>query len=773
MAKPYFRLSVHQLVDFLLREGDIDARIYNVEAMQEGTRLHGLYQSKQGADYEAELSLSRVYEREGGTIALRGKADGYYLDSKGIPVIEEIKSTAGDVDEFARVQAKWHFAQAECYASMLFPLHPEFDEIKIRLVYLSQKGEKKAYRRETLSREDLEEKVGGYLDSYLSFFGFLEERREERNESIKALEFPFQRFRAGQKEMGAAVYRALADRKRILIEAPTGIGKTVGATFAAFKGMGEKKADKLFYFTAKTTGALMAEKAMRLLKEKGLKARYSALLGKKKMCLSPGAECNPDECPFARSYYPKLREAVSELLSQDVDFSSSFIKEYGLEKEMCPFELSLDLSNYSDIVIADFNYLIDPLARLERYFSAEAPDEDYFAMIDEAHNLLERARDAYGASLDAFSLKLASRVLKSAGYPKSSRKLAKVAEAIESVDQETQDDAALVTAIKAYEQTRREEERKETPDREKGEKPELPEGLEREVHRYGLLAEQYYEGSRILVEEGRVRRLCLDPSPYILDSLDRLSGAALYSGTLSPLPFYTESLLGESEAGTLLLPSPFDKSHMGLYVAPLGLRYKQREASFPEVISLLKTFVQGKVGNYLIFFPSFEYLEKAAPALEGIGNVLIQKREMGEEEKEEFLAHFVPNPSETNVGLAVLGGSFGEGVDLVSDRLIGVAIVGIGLPGVSSEREAIRGYFEERAGQGYYRAYLAPGLNKVMQGIGRLIRSEDDQGVALLIDDRYLQRGTRELLEGHYGRYRLVFSEEELRKGLSSFYGKK
>ena len=789
MDLPFFRLSVHQLVDFLLREGDIDNRIYNLSSMEEGTRLHEEYQRTRPGSYTAELPLKETFVREKGTIELSGKADGLDFDLSGTPVIEEIKSTVDDLDHFASVQAKWHFAQAECYALMYLHAHPEVQKAHIRLIYLSQTdSKKKANRSEHLSLKELEEKVGGYLDDYLDFFAGAAALKEERNKSLQRLTFPCPSYRLGQREMMKAVYRTARDGAYTLIEAPTGVGKTVSALYAALKSLSLGEYERLFYFTAKTTGAKAAEDTLDLLREEGAHLSHSSLIGKERMCLTPGASCNPDECPYAKDYYPKMRAAVKELYGKREDFSAKFVKEYGEEKGMCPFELSLDLSLYSDVVVADYNYLIDPLARLARYFVESDSSTTCFGLFDEAHNLVERGRECYGATLSLFPIKGAKKDLNKAGYRSSARALGKVEKAFEALGGEEEvNDKELVNAILAYEEKRRAEEKKKGREASllsmEGEEekethlapfPRTAKEVGRDLHRYAVIAEEYSEGLKLLLEGDKghfhLTRLCPDPSVFLEESLGLLKGAALFSATLTPMDFYSAAIVGE-KAKAISLPSPFDKSHMALYIAPLGLRYRQREESFDQVIEMLETFVSQKTGNYLIFFPSFEYLEKAEEALEINGKVLVHHRGMEEREKAAFLRAFKPSPKETTVGLSVLGGSFSEGVDLVSDRLIGVAVVGLGLPGVSKEREAIREHYEEKDGSGYYSAYLAPGLNKVFQAVGRLIRSEDDRGAVLLIDDRYRGRNLV-LLQEHYGKAIYVHSMEELRALLGDFYQK-
>ncbi len=778
MPKAYFSLSVHQLVDFLLREGDIDDRVYNLSTMQEGTRIHGEYQNSQEEGYIAELPLSETFERELGTIVLSGKADGLYVDKDGNPVIEEIKSTVSDLGEFSRTQSAWHFGQAECYALMYLHSHKEANRATIRLVYISQKkGRGKKTVRQSYSLASLERKVYGYLDDYLGYFHYRSGFVEDRNRSELSLAFPFPDFRKGQKELAAESYLDARHGSLSLVEAPTGIGKTVSTLFGALKAMGEGHYGKLFYFTAKGTGEEAARKAYKLLRDKGLKARYSSLLGKEKMCLNPGSRCNPDECPFARGYYGKLREAMAELgPDEDAFFGAEKVRQYASGHLMCPFELSLDLSEQADIVVADYNYLIDPLAKLERYF--EVPDQKGdFALVDEAHNLVERGREAFSAEIDAFVLGKALRKLKEAGFDKARRALDKVAAKLGEIDRESPDDSEMLKAIAAYEEKRREEEKNRAEGEEGAPFPKEAAEASRLLHRYLVIAGEYGLNSKLIATPGRdgrtvkANRLSLDPSHYLMQALGPLKGATLFSGTLSPLGYYRQAIFGDG-GPTMALPSPFDKSHMGLFLAPLGLRYREREETFSSVMEMIRTFVKGKKGNYLVFFPSFEYLEKAAEELRDIeGEVLVQTRDMGEEERKRFISRFAPDPKKTLVGLSVLGGSFSEGVDLMSDRLIGVVIVGLGLPGVCQEREAIRRYYEEKEGGGYYYAYLAPGLNKVLQGVGRLIRSESDVGAALLIDSRYLG-SNRELLESHYGKAEVVFSPAELSRGLAAFYGK-
>ena len=773
-------LSVHDLVDFLLREGDIDSRVYNLETMQKGSEFHRLFQSSKGKEYLSEYPLESQFVVDDVEVTLEGRADGI-CPKEECPVIEEIKTTVMDLYEFHESQKEWHLGQARCYALMYLRQEGK-KKAEIRLRYIDQKDFKHTWCysiEETI--EELEKEITNLIHRYLDFMKSYFLHIKERNASLKSLPFPYSHFRKGQHEMAKYVYKVSQKGGLFFVEAPTGIGKTISALYPALKGFSKKEEGKIFYLTAKTSGGDAAEDALALLREKGAILRSSRLLAKEKMCAKLGAACNPVECPFAKGYYGKMRRILQESMKENVHFSEEKVKELANHYETCPFELSLDLSLLSDVIVCDYNYVFDPFAHLQRYFEVDKEAKKHFLLIDEAHNLIERGRESYSAILDKRQCSEAlSRAKGEEHLTAYSRAIRALSRAINEIHKELdephlleEEPRKILRAVERIDQENQAYQKQEDV-------PPLPKEikeLSRETHRFKRLYEDYSQYQVLYYDEQEKRSFlklyCPDPSYMLRKDLKRVFGAVLFSGTLSPISYYMDSLAGEEEPH-LLLPSPFPSQNCQIILAPkLSLRYKDREKTKSEVALYLKYFVAAKPGNYLLFMPSFAYLDSIKEQLDFCdAEVVIQSRGMKEKEKEEFLALFQKTEEGTRVGLAVLGGSLSEGIDLLGDRLIGVAIVGIGLPMVTFERELLRSHFEETIHEGFNYAYRFPGMNKVMQALGRLIRSEKDSGAVLLIDDRYMSEDYRSLLSRTHPDYSIATKPSDISSILEVFYAK-
>jgi DNA excision repair protein ERCC-2 len=407
--KRFLSCSVHDLVDFLLRQGDIDNRVYNAETMQMGTKIHASFQEKQGKEYLSEVPLKETFSRKLGTIALEGRADGIIVGGP-FPIIDEIKSTVMPLEEFHAQQHAWHFGQAECYA-LMYCHQEKLDKCGIRLTYISQIDNSKKVVEGVYSLAQIEQDIGELMDRYLSFYTILFEHQDTRDASIAHLPFPYDRFRSGQREMAKYCYAIAKNGGTFYCEAPTGIGKTMSTLYPCLKAFPEGKNEKIFYLTAKSSGRESAYEALSRLYEKGLVARDSLLMAKEKICFTPGAACNPDECPFAKDYYTKLPKIVLEALSSGQRFDPVYIGNLAKKYASCPFELQLDLSLYSDVIICDYNYFFDPLVHLDRFFGPEADASHDLVLVDEAHNLIDRGRDMYSAALSAESCERAKKTL--------------------------------------------------------------------------------------------------------------------------------------------------------------------------------------------------------------------------------------------------------------------------------------------------------------------------------------------------------------------------
>ena len=771
----YLQLSVHQFVDFLFRVGDIDDRIYNQSTMQMGSKLHGAYQEKQGNSYHSEVALSGKIEIEEGTIFLQGRADG--IITGGIrPVVDEIKTCIIPVERFYAQQKQWHLSQAVVYA-YLYLLGTSDKEIEISLTYLSQvDSEDKMVKGFAYKREEIFSMVEDYAKQYFSFFAPHHEHLVRRDASIEALSFPFAKFRKGQKELSKYAFGAIKNHSILFCEAPTGIGKTLSVLFPAVKSFKQHRVDRVFYLTAKGTGSLAAYEALGKLYESGFEGRDSTLVGKEKICLCPGCRCNPSSCPYAEGYYSKIKEVIKEVSSNTNRFDEQTILHYAEKYRVCPFEMQLDLSLFADVIVCDYNYLLDPMVYLERYFEEGVDTSTDVFLLDEAHNLIDRGKDMYSATLSFEKIARAKKALKGPSWKKLRKSLKTLMDYLDElgIDDEPKPlelpKSALLSLFESIKRSRTKEE---------GIEESLPSeysDFSRDLAKFKMILEQYYCDCYICYggsnAEGKFIKLhCLDASRFIRERLQKGKGAVLFSATLSPMDYYEQSILGEKNYPSLILPSPFKKEQMGLFVVPnVSIKYKDRKASYPDVARILSTYVNKMKGNIFLFFPSYEYLDNILPLLElQDADVLVQSKSMTPRERKEMLDAFLPAPERTTVGCLILGGAFGEGVDLVSDRLTGVAIVGVGMPTISFESDLVRAYYDEKEGKGFAYAYLYPGLNKVAQALGRLIRSEEDFGTALLIDSRYAYGEYRAMLDRLHGEYRFVYDEEEELDCLDAF----
>lgn len=775
------RLSVHNLVDFLLRTGSIDTRVFNKDSMSEGTRLHALYQKKQTTQYLSEYPLEHTFEVDNFLVTLQGRADGI-IGAYDYFIIDEIKSTVIDVNDFFKENETWHLGQAKCYA-LMYALEQDLDDIGVRLTYLHQSNQQKLVKDYRFSRDELDAEIHRLIALYLNFFNIIYKRQLKRDSSVKKLHFPYSSFRSGQKKLARYAFATLKQGGSLYVEAPTGIGKTMSTLYPAVQTFSVDQTDKIFYLTAKTSGQEAAFSAVLLLKEQGLEATPIVITAKDKICPHPGTACNPDECPFAKDYYSKIRDVLTEMVLKEDVFTPEIIQKYAKKYTICPFELELDLSLYSDIIICDYNYLFDPLVYMRRYFDEDGAN--YVALIDEAHNLVERARDMYSASLSLSSLQAAKKDVRNIDYPKIKKAFRLL----------NKDFAQLLKTFPSEQET-------------------VIEGILpimiRHLNDFILAGQEvmrnfsqsisdafidfFFKVNRLLkmldfVDETYITYIShpqekdieihlfnLDPSQHVRRNLLKIRSRILFSATLSPIDYYVKLLGGMSNDPILLLPNPFPVENRLLMIAPtIATTFKKRDDTYGEVADYIESIILGAVGNYLIFFPSYRYLMAVESYLWDLSKkhdfaMIVQTSDMKNEEKEAFLMNFRLQPTKTMLGLAVLGGAFSEGIDLRDDRLIGAVIVGIGLPQISFERDLIRSYYDDHGLNGFDYSYTNPGMNRVMQAVGRVIRSEQDHGVVLLIDDRYLRRQYRDLFKREWDNYEVVTSVEDIATLVGQFW---
>ena len=770
------RLSVHQLVDFLLRSGDIDNRVFNRSSMSEGSRLHSVYQAKQSSNYMSEYPLSINMTVDEINILLEGRADGIIKRNDGTYVIDEIKTTVEELEKFHSDNLEWHLGQAKCYAYMFAKLN-DLEYIGIKLTYIRQGKEKEQYIDQyVFNYLELEQFVLDLINDYLEFYNIIFQKIEKRNSSIESLNFPFKKYRKGQRELAKYCYAVAKKGSRLFAEAPTGIGKTMSTLFPFIKAIKDDEKSKIFYLTAKTSGKEAAHQAIKILKEQGLSLSDIIITAKDKICFCKGKACNPDECPYTKGYYDKIQTILRYAILTYDDFDLNAINQIAYENQICPFEFELDLSLFMDVIICDYNYLFDPISYMKRYFDEDA--SHYLVLVDEAHNLVDRSRDMYSASLSYESFKEARKSVRHSKLHKLKLALSKMNKMFKEYA-DVEDGNHIVSFFNDYTYKTISSFITTMQDVNKNENKEVSKELLNfylDVNRFSRILEFVNKNYLLFFkkdkEEIELNAICLDASNFLNACMDKIKGTVLFSATLSPLDYYVDTLGGDDKDARLVLPSPFQKDHLKIIIVPnVSIRYKKREASYQKVADYIKGFVKNKIGNYFIFLPSYEYLDNLMPyiAIEDV-EIYKQDREMSDEDREIFLTNFKPAPEKTTLGFVVVGGAFGEGIDLVSDRLIGAVIVGIGMPRINFISDQIAEYYNNKDYSGHDYAYLNPGMNKIMQALGRVIRSESDKGAVLLIDERYLNNEYRDLFKAEWRDYEVAFSSSEVSDICKDFF---
>lgn len=770
-------LSVHELVDFLLRKGDIDNRIFNNETMAEGSRLHLRYQSIQNGNYQSEVPLQKVFQCGEFTYTLQGRADGV-IKTKDLYIIDEIKTTNADLEEFYSSQGEWHLGQALCYAYMFLDDY-NLDEIGIRLTYISQNNGEKMIKDFVFPRDILFKKVMSLLNEYTDFYKMIFYHKKNRMITSESLKFPFENYREGQKEVAKYVYKVSSDGGLFFFEAPTGTGKTMSTIFPSIKTFLDNSNDKIFYLSAKNQGKIVAYDAISILVKNGLDVYSIVLSSKEQMCQCDKVSCNPDDCPFAQKYYDKVNTIIKEILLNEKNMNRDILLNYALKYGVCPFEFQLDVSLYCDVIICDYNYLFDPLVYLKRFFDDRK--KPYFVLIDEAHNLGDRTKEMYTVALEKriiLSMQKSMKPYKLVALKRNIKKLLIDIDEICDINQQYfiyEDDFPLklyndLDSLFSTMQTVMKEHSEFISD-------EFTECFFL-INRFLKIHDFYNEDFVTYVEkkygnENLYIRL-LDSSKIIKSTLKKVRGCTMFSATLTPIDYYISTLGGDNDTPYLRLHSPFEQDRLCLLVrSDISTKYNQREGSYKNIAESIKEVISSKVGNYLVFFSSYEYLNNVLGFYHiDEENVIVQEKEMNVNQREEFLSKFELNPSKTTVGFAVLGGAFSEGIDLVDSRLIGAIIVGVGLPMVSFERDLMKKYYDEKGVSGFTYAYINPGKNKVMQAAGRVIRSATDYGVVLLIDERFMQFNYRDLFKLEWSHYKKVNSLEQIRNHLELFWNR-
>ena len=824
------RISVRSLVEFILRSGDIDNRraASPENAMQEGGRIHRMIQRRMGPSYQAEVSLSYAYDAGEYEIVVEGRADGIITETwrEALPqpaieekaadgeetrlvvtpgqeqsvqkvtvTIDEIKGTYHDLKKM-KAPVAVHLAQAKCYA-YIYATQKKLSAIRVRMTYCHIETEEIRYFHEEFLYEELQTWFGELMVQYRKWADYQFAWQKCRQASIREMEFPFP-YREGQKELATYVYQTIYHKRKLFIEAPTGAGKTISTVFPALKAMGEGMCERLFYLTAKTITRTVADDAITLLRERGLKLKSVILTAKDKICFMEETECNPVSCPYAKGHYDRVNEAMYDLLTHVDNFTREQIEAYAQKYQVCPFELCLDMSLFADAVICDYNYLFDPHVYLRRFF-AEGIRGEYIFLVDEAHNLVERGREMYSALLcketflelkktvKAYDERIAKNLDKCNKEMLALKRECEGCRVIEQTDALVRALMRLGAAIEDYL-----EDHEDSPVR--ADILSFYFEVSHFLEMYELADENYVTYSE-LREDGSfiVKLFCVNPAGNLKNCMRRGRSTILFSATLLPIQYY-KTLLGAEEGDyEVYARSVFRPDKLGLYIgSDVPSRYARRgDAEYYRIAAYIHNVIEKRQGNYMAFFPSHTFLQRVFEIFqkyfnaEGEVECILQESHMDEESREAFLNRFRGNEDcdlqsliqmdieveeeRSLLGFCVMGGIFGEGIDLKNDSLIGAIIVGTGLPQVCNERELLKKYFDGWGENGFNYAYRYPGMNKVLQAAGRVIRTADDFGIVALLDERFLSPAYQRLFPREW-QERVVVTVDQIGRKVERFW---
>ncbi|MES3020061.1 MAG: ATP-dependent DNA helicase [Pseudomonadota bacterium] len=738
-------VAVRALCEFTAREGDLDLRFTPSPSARDGMAGHALVAGRRGPGYESEVSLSA----EHGALRVRGRADGY---DPARNLLEEVKTHRGDLAAMPANQRQLHWAQVRVYGHLLC-LARGLAEVELALVYFELGSETETVLRETWRADALAALFAHQCERFMAWAGHEAQHRAARDAALAALEFPHAAFKPGQRALAETIFKANSAGRCVLAQAPTGIGKTVGALFPTLKAAPRHGLDKVFFLAAKTPGRQLALDALATIAASApaLPLRVLELVARDKACEHPDKACHGQSCPLAKGFYDRLPAARAEIAAQGA-FAREALRAVALAHQVCPYYLASEMALWSDVVVADYNYYFDRGALL--YALTSSRQWRVSVLVDEAHNLVARARKMYSAELDRDALRAAGAEAP-AGLKKALTRVARVWGALERESAaayevlpeppakllaELQGAASTITDFLVANPT-----------------PMAPApALQRfyfDALHLARLAESFGPHSLFDITRpgGGGSRLCIRnivPAPFLAPRFAAAHASALFSATLSPWHYYSDALGLPPDTPWIDVESPFDAGQLAVHVVDgISTRYQHRADSLAPIADLIARQYAKQPGNYLAFFSSFDYMDQVASACAARHPALPlfrQERAMNEAQRAQFLARFTVDGR--GVGFAVLGGAFAEGIDLPGARLIGAFIATLGLPQINPVNEQIRQRMQASFGAGYDYTYLYPGMQKVVQAAGRVIRTGQDVGVVYLIDDRFARPEVRQLL---------------------------
>ena len=790
-------LSVHDIVDVLMRRGHLDTRIFNQATMLEGTRLHSLYQGQQGENYISEYPLDYVFYNGNYVFHVAGKADGVIIDSEGNITVEEIKTTVAELDEFIQSHGQWHLSQAMFYAFILMK-QKNVKSCNIAMIYIRQQNSKEMKRIEkTYSLSEVEQFVDDLILRYGIYQKKIQRFKEERDETVAQLSFPYSSFRKGQEELMSFVESAVKKGKNVFVEAPTGIGKTLSVLYPTVKRFGEHDCDQIYYLTSKNSIKKVAMNALSMFALSGAKNKSIEFTAKENCCFNDKkGHCNPDECPFARNYYDKLFDATFDALEVADCFTREEIERFCFERGMCPFQFQLDLSHYCDVIVCDYSYVFDYHDRLGLNEGAFVGKKCHL-LVDECHNLPDRVRDMYSIEIELKSFKEALTLCSHKEFTSLKKDIKDCLKLLEEIEVDYEDENVIKNNLYLLDSFS-EKVLNDIYDVILDIKAILKKHVflvtDPLLEFYYNLNSFYYLANlfnssnqsclayvRLFENEiTSIRIANLDSRELIKAGASFFASSVYFSATLSPKEYYIDLLGGDIQDlnNRLILPSPFSFENRRVYIDKrYSLKYRDRGENISQIFELILNAISQKKGNYFIFAPSFEYLSLLQSCFEQVEyadfDLFVQGRSMNERQREEFLEEFTVEKERTTIGLLVLGGVFSEGIDLIGDRLIGAIVLSIGIPQIQFERDRLKDYYDkldEENKKGFAYAYAYPGINRVLQAAGRVIRSEEDKGFLLFIDSRFKGPFYRKLFLELYPDSKDVFSNSQVKNQLKLFW---
>lgn len=768
------KLSVRELVEFIYKSGDINVKAMSADRALEGIKAHKILQSQMGESYQKEFYLKKEFEFNNILFIIEGRADGIIIEN-GQTTIDEIKSTYTNLDLINEDYNIAHITQAQCYA-YIYGLENNLNELIVQLRYYNIDSGKTKILSRKYTIAELKDFFYGLLNMYIDWAETIINLRKEREKTVASLEFPFNEYRQGQRNFSVAVFQTIKEGKKLFAQAPTGVGKTISVLFPAIKTLNSKNNTKIYYLTAKSSTKSIALDTIKLMWHKGLKLRTTVITAKDKICLMDETKCDPEYCPYARGYYDKLNTPLKNSIKNDCLYDRDYIVNVGKLHEICPFEFSLDLAYMSDVVICDYNYYFDPRVALQR--DDVFKNNNDILLIDEAHNLEDRTRSMYSPELikeeyyDVYKLMKTINKKISSSLSNINKKFIEIKKSSDEPFIFEEEPSDLINALRKFavlaEEYINDKKNENVPD-------ELVDIYFKSTFfiKISEIADNsfcYYTEST--KSKTMVKLFLIDPSTILKEILKKAWSTVFFSATLTPIKYFRYILGGSDEDYILKIKSPFEENNLKLMItSDLSMKYTVRNDNIEASCKYINEIVTERKGNYMVFFPSYSFMEKTYETYKQLfdtSNIIFQEQGINEEEQVSITDKF---KNETGVVLfTVVGGIFSEGIDLPLEKLIGAVIIGTGIPQISFERNIIKKFFDNKFNSGYDFAYKYPGFNKILQSAGRVIRTENDKGVVLLIDSRFCEKTYLKLFPEHWKHYVNINSINEIKNQISLFW---